>query len=176
MAAIRKLFLDDENFSSLVTSGTNTNLIYLYALPYMKAHTGSISNLQDISLSGVELVEAAEADLDNLSAVGKYAVTASTNQVVFIVAKATIDTETKAKNYIRGMLINYQMKTLSYTSSSPELFIMETRNSDGTLIGETIPTQLTSLSSKISCLDSDVDLNANSGYLVHTIVRGITAS
>lgn len=175
MTAIKKLFLDDENFDSLVTSGSNNNLIYLSALPYMATHTGVVSGLQEITLSGVIIEESAEADLDNLASVGKYAVTASTNQLVFIVAK-TITTESAAKDYVRGMLIKYNMKTLAYTSSSPELFVMETRTADGTLIAVTNPTAISTLSSKVSCFDVDVNLNSGSGYLIHTIVRGITAS
>lgn len=175
MTAIRKLFLDDENFESLSTSGSNNNLIYLSALPYMATHTGVVSGLQEVTLSGVVKSEAAEADLDNLASVGKYAVTASTNQVVFIVAK-TVTTEAAAKDYIRGMLITYDMKTLSYTSPSTELFVMETRTSNGTLINVTSPISLTTVSSKISCLDGDVNLNNEAGYLIHTINRGLSAT
>jgi hypothetical protein len=168
---IKKLFLDKENFSELSTDEVNVNIIETKAFPYMDTHTGTISNLQTVSLQGVELVEVAVTDIDNESNEGKYAVT-SNNTIMFIVDKTLYDTEEKAKKYLMGILVEYDMDSIAY-SSTDYLYTMETRLSNGTIVGNTSDSSLSVITEKIKCLDANQDINAEGGYYIHTLIRGI---
>lgn len=173
MAGIRKVFIDESDFYSL-TVGVNASQIALNVFPYMAVHDGTISGTQHVFLQGVELVEVAYADIDVLANVGKYAVSA-TNSIIFIVDSATVDTEAKAKNYISGLLLKYQMVNLEYSGTSA-VYTMETRSSDGTLIGTTLASSLTDLSTKMIALDDDQNVNGAMGYYSHVLTRSLVAS
>ena len=169
---IKKIFLDKENFFELSTSETSVHVIETKTFPYMATHTGVISNLQTVSLQGVKLVEIAVADVDNASNIGKYAVT-TTNSILFVVDDSIIDTDEKAKNYLMGILCEYEMIDLEY-SSTDSLYTMETRMADGTFVGSTSASSLSVLTNKMVCLDTNQDINADAGYYVHTLIRSIT--
>jgi len=174
MAGNCRVFIDINDYNALVTTGSNTNVIQLKVYPYMAVHAGTISGLQTISLQGVAKTEVAIADIDVLANIGKYAVSA-TNVINLIVDKTAVPDAVKAKEYITGLLMTYQMVDLEY-SGTTAIYTMETSSADGTALGTTKPTDLTTLMSKMECLDDDLDVNLAPGYYTHTLIRALIAS
>jgi len=172
MAGYKRVFINSEDFYSF-TVGVNANTIRINPMPYMAVHTGSISGLQHLYLQGNELTEIAVADVDILLNVGKYAVDTS-NSVCFVVDKITVDTEEKAKKYIEGFLLVYQMVSLQY-SGDINIYTMYTYATDGTFIGGTNASSLTDLEYKMSILDKMQNINGITGYYYHILNRAISS-
>lgn len=175
MSGYKRLFLDIDNFYQLNTTYTNMNGIWLYPLEYMVIHNGTSLGLQELSLQGVEIEEVAFADLDLLTSVGKYAVDPTTNSIILIVAKATIDSDAKAIANITGMLIRYQMKSLEFFSTDA-LYTMETFSADGTFIGSALASSTSVLVSKMLTLDTYQNVNSDGGYYYHKLRRALQVS
>jgi hypothetical protein len=175
MTSYNRLFLDIENFYQLDDSYTNVNGIWLNPLEYAVVHNGTTLGLQTLSLSGVEYEEVAFADLDLLTNVGKYTVDPTTNSIILIVLKATIDTVEKAKNSILGILAVYQMKSLEYFSTDA-LYTMETYSADGTFIGSSLASSTSVLVSKMLTLDTYQNVNSEGGYYYHKLRRALQVS
>ena len=170
--ANKKIFLDETYFQSFVTSGVNTNVIVTTALPYVFTPTGGIDNKVNVSLQGVEMDEVAIADIDVLLNVGKFAV-ATNSTINFIVDKILVDTEEKAKNYLKGLLVDYILRTLAYNETSPNLYTVQTTTPNGTIVGNTNASSLDDLVNRIECLDANLNINTV-GYYTHTVVHSLT--
>jgi hypothetical protein len=172
MTAFKKLFLDDTYFQSLVTTGVNTNVIVTSSLPYVSVPTGTIDGKVDMSLQGVAMEEVAYADIDILLNIGKFAM--NTNSTAnFIVDKTLVDTEEKAKNYLKGILAYYEMKTLAYNETTPNLYTIQTSLPNGTIVGNTNATDLSDLVARIETLDANLNINTV-GYYTHSIIHSLT--
>lgn len=172
MAGVKKIFLDEEYFYELKTTYTLVNGIWLYPLEFMAAHSGTALGLQDLFLQGAERTEVAFADLDLTASIGKYTIDPTTNSVIIIVDKSAIDTDEKAINYITGMLLKYQMKSLEYFSTD-SLYTMESYTSDGTFLGSTLASSTSVITSKMINSDSSQDVNSSVGYQYHILRRAL---
>lgn len=175
MTAYNRLFLDNSNFYQLNESYSNVNGIWLNPLEFAVVHNGTTLGLQTISLSGVEMEEVEFADLDLLTSVGKYTVDPTTNSLIFIVAKVSVDTDEKAKKYIQGLLVKYEMKSLEYFSTDA-LYTMETYSADGTFIGSSLASSTSVLVSKMLTLDTYQNVNGEGGYYYHVLRRALQVS
>lgn len=172
MTALKKIFLDDTYFQSFVTTGVNTNVIVTSALPYVAVPTGTIDNQVNISLQGVEMTEVAYADIDILANVGKFAM--NTNSTVnLIVDKTLVDTEAKAKDYLKGLMVIYELRTLAYNETTPNLYTIQTTLPSGVVVGNTVATNLEGLVARIETLDDNLNINTV-GYYIHTIIHSLT--
>lgn len=172
MAGKNRIFLDNEYFYKLDKSYTNVNGIWLYPIEFMAVHNGTELGLQEISLQGVVYEEIIFSDLDLFTSIGKYTVDPITNSIIIIVDKTPIDSDVEATNYIRGLLLNYEMKSLEYFSTD-SLYTMETYASDGTFIGSTQASSTSVLMSKMFVLDSSQDVNSSTGYYYHNLRRAL---
>ncbi len=175
MTAYNRVFLDNDNFYQLNESYTNVNGIWLSPMEFAVIHNGTTLGLQTISLSGVVLEEVAFASLDLLISVGKYTVDPTTNSIILIVAKADVDTDEKAINYIQGMLVRYEMKSLEFFSTDA-LYTMETYSADGTFIGSSLASSTSVLVSKMLTLDTYQNVNSEGGYYYHKLRRALQVS
>lgn len=172
MSGTVRRFIDLSDFYELDTAYTSVNGIWLNPMEFASVHDGTTLGLQTISLQGVELPEIVYADLDLIGSVGSYTVDPTTNSIIIIVDKAIIDSEEKAKNYIQGMLVVYEYKILEYFSTDA-LYTLETTSSSGNTISSSLASSMGTLVSKMYTLDSNLNLNDNNGYYVHTLRRAI---
>lgn len=175
MTAYNRIFLDTDNFYQLNESYSNVNGIWINPLEFAVTHNGTTLGLQNISLSGVVVEEIAFADLDLFVSIGKYTVDPTTNSIIFIVDKSLVDTNEKAINYIQGMLLKYEMKSLEFFSTDA-LYTMETYSADGTFIGSSLASSTNVLVSKMLTLDTYQNVNSESGYYYHKLRRALQVS
>jgi len=176
MAGKRKLFVDEGMFYSLDTSYTNVNGIWLNPMEFMVIHDGTTLGLQTLSLQNLESEEFAFAFLDLLTSIDGYTIDPTTNSIIFIVDKGVIDTEAKAKDYITGFLLNYQMETIEYYSNTDALYTMESYTASGVFLGNTQASSTSVLVSKMLNFDSAQSVNSESGYYYHTFRRALIAA
>jgi hypothetical protein len=174
MAGNKRIFLDAENFYKLEESYVNIDGIWLYPMEFMAIHNGTDLGLQEISLQGVVLEEVAFADLDLLANVGKYTVDPTTNSIILIVSKTPL-VEIVPSEYITGMLLNYELKTLEYFSTD-SLYTMETYSADDTFLGSTQASSTSVLTSKMLVMDASQDVNSSIGYQYHILRRALQSS
>ena len=175
MTAYNRIFLDIDNFYNLNDTYTNVNGIWLLPMEFAVIHNGTTLGFQTVSLSGVVLEEVEFADLDLLTSIGKYTVDPTTNSMILIVAKADIDSNEKAMNYIQGMLLRYEMKSLEFFSTDA-LYTMETYSADGTFIGSSLASSTSVLVSKMLTLDTYQNVNSEGGYYYHKLRRALQVS
>jgi hypothetical protein len=175
MTGFRRVFIDGEKDFYSFSAGTNVALIVLNAFDYMETHAGTVSGLQTISIQGVDMEEVAFASIDTAGYAGKYAVSGVTNCITIAADKTTITSAALAKNYITGMLMVYQMYDMEYVSTDPT-YTMESYAADGTLLGTTRNTSVTSLTAKMEALDEELNVNDPPGYYSHVYTRGMTKS
>lgn len=171
--AYKKIFLDENYFYELDTAGAETNLIVTSAMDFIHPQTGAvIGNTIKASLQGVEYQQVAHADVDDALNIGRFA-TYTDGRLYFIVDKTAVDTNEKAINYLRGILVRYELRTLEYNQTLPNLYTIETRTSDGIVVSNTVPTDLSDLVSRIETLDATLNVNTV-GYYIHSIIRSLT--
>lgn len=175
MTAYNRIFLDVSDFYQLDESYNNVNGIWINPMEFSVVHNGTTLGLQTISLSGVVIEEIAFADLDLFVSIGKYTVDPITNSIIFIVDKSSVDTNEKATNYIQGMLLKYEMKSLEFFSTDA-LYTMETYSADGTFIGSSLASSTNVLVSKMLTLDTYQNVNSESGYYYHKLRRALQVS
>jgi hypothetical protein len=176
MTPTKKVFVDGTNdYFDLVDTYVNVNGVWLKPYEYMLTHDGVELGLQTLSLQGVEIEEVAFADLDLADSIGKYTVDPNTNSVILIVDKNEIGSEVTAIRYITGFLLEYGMINLEYYSTD-SLYTMQTFSADGTFIGSTDASSTGLLVSKMNVLDSNQNINSNSGYYYHIIRRALQAA
>jgi hypothetical protein len=173
MTAIQKKFIDVSDFYSFAI-GTHVNTITLKPQPYMSVHNGTTLGLQILSLQGVPLTEVVFSGFDATINVGRYTIDPTTNSILYGGDPAIITSQALALNYIQGLLLNFQMVSLSYFGSS-ELYTLSTTYSNGVNVGSTLATDFITLQNKISAYDQDIDLNQN-GFYIHSIQRAIQSS
>jgi hypothetical protein len=172
MAGYKRLFLEERYYYNLEDSYVNVDGIWLYPMEFMSVHNGTDLGLQTLSLQGTEVEEVVFADLDLSTSIGKYTVDPTTNSIILIVAKspAVIPTD-----YITGMLLTYQMKTLEYFSTD-SLYTMETYSADGTFLGSTQASSTSVLTSKMLLVDTSQAINSAIGYQYHILRRALQVS
>jgi len=173
MTAIQKKFIDINDFYSF-TIGMHVNTITLKPQPYMSVHNGTTLGLQTLSLQGVPLTEVVFSGFDATINVGRYTIDPTTNSILYGGDPAIITSQALALNYIQGLLLQYQMISLSYFGST-ELYTMSTSYSNGVFVGSTLATDFLTLQQKISAYDNDINPN-DVGVYQHTIQRAIQAS
>ncbi len=175
MTGIRKIFLDETYFSSLDTAPVNVNVIICNPLLYDFVHSGAIQNKETISLQGVNKTEYTYAGKDSSAGnIGGYCFNPADNTLCLLVDPAIVTSNDLARNYLKGVLVEYQMIDLEYFGSS-ELFSMTTTYSNGVNVGSTNPTTFDVLEAKISAYDNDIDVNTI-GFYEHKIIRSLQAS
>ena len=175
MTGTRKIFLDETYFSSLDTAPTNVNVIICNPLLYNFVHNGTIQNKETISLQGVVKTEYTYAGRDSSAGnIGGYCFNGTDNTLCLLVDPTIVTTNALAQNYLKGILIEYSMIDLTY-SSSESLYVMESYLSDGTKIGSTLPSSFDTLTAKMNALDQYQNPNLN-GYYIHVLNRSLQAS
>ena len=172
MTGIIKKFIDVVDFYQLNTSYVNVRGIWLNPMEFMATHDGTTLGLQTISLQGVDLEEVVFANLDLIASFGKYTVDPTTNSIILIVDPAVITSEALAKDYIQGLLLNYNISTIEYYSTDA-LYTLETYTANGTLVNSTSASSMGTLVSKMYVLDADLDLNSETSYYSHTLRRAL---
>jgi hypothetical protein len=176
MGGTKRMFLDYENFGSLDTTPVNVNLVKILPLTYHVSHDGTTLGLQELSLRGVAFEEVIFASIDLPENIGKYAVDPITNSIWLIADKLVVGDIDTARNYIVGLLISYQMVNLAYLTDA-ETYSVVTISANGTQIGATGDSlNLSAVVSKISCLDSNLNLNGTQGYYTHIVTRSMKLS
>lgn len=173
MTAKKRVFLTSDNFSSRIV-GTYLTAIVISPLDYMATHSGSVQNLETVSIQNTVLTETAFVGYDALANIGKYCTNNVLGVYYILVDSAVITNDTLAKGWITGMQIVYNLISLKYFGSTP-LYSLKTTYSSGQEVGSTSPTTLEILSAKIDVYSEDIDVNLN-GWYEFLIKRSLQAT
>lgn len=152
----------DFNSFYLFDQLTNVNVIATKTIPFL-----DLTSIEKIVLKhqGI-LMEYIPypATLDLAANVGKFTVN-TTNQIVFIIDKATVTNVCMAKEYIVGFIVEYVTEKLSYTGTPQNpLFRMKVmRGSDGIVTNIYTKMTMQTILQTINSLGIGLDLNTFGG-------------
>lgn len=168
-----KVFVDDDLFVSFDTSGTANNVITIGPLEYgISASSTTITNGVYCSFKGEQLNQVLESDLDTADSEDSFAyvtLPAGKNYIKYAVSKTEVTDLDSAKKCVRGMLIDYQLATLTTAGTCKDpLYEVSTYLSDGTLVSPTVACSIADVVRKIQALEANLDVN-EAGYYVHKV-------
>lgn len=171
-----KLFLNESNFISLDTSGTNMNIIEVGYLKYALPSDNTDKNLVVCSFRGVELQQIKVDKIDDILSGGSFCYVSTSNNlntIKLVVSKTEVLSTEDAKKYITGMLVDYILAPLSYSGSNNiPLYVIKTYLSDKTLVSETTACKMDEVFKKIQIFEANLNINSI-GYYEHTIERAL---
>lgn len=166
-----RFFVDDDMFYGLDTSGTTNNMIVIGPIEYSMPSTATAVNPVYCSFRGVPLTQVAETELDDANAEGSFAYVSipTGNFIKIAVSKVAVPDMQIAKNYVRGLLVDYQLTNLTRAGTCKEpLYEVSTYLSDGTLVSPTVACGMPDIVRKIQALEANLDIN-EVGYYEHVI-------
>ena len=170
-----KFFADDNNFISL-TFLTKNNVIVIGGLKYGVISNNTNTNHVYCSFRGKYLKQIIVENFDEVDSIDCFAYeTTNDNKgyIKLVVDKTIVTDIASAKDYIRGLLIDYELTEIIPTGSAKEpLFELSTYLSDGTLISPTIACSMSDIFNKIIALETNFDIN-EIGFYNHIIQRAI---
>ena len=160
-----KFFATPDHFIRLIPGETN-NVIELGYLDHgVPADVNVGNNRVYCSFRGIDIEQVAVSELDVEENVNKFAyetLTGSNRNVIKIaVDKLEIDTPDKARKYITGLWVDYQLEDIVYanTAQTP-LYHFRAYLSDGTLVSLSEACSMDSVRKKMDALDKDAAINA----------------
>ena len=160
-----RFFVRPDHFIRLITTGTVNNVIEIGYLDHgMPSDADIENNIVYCSIRGRELEQVASADLDVSGNVDKfsYETITGTGRTVIKLAVDKIDVSSisKAKKYITGLLVDYQLEDLVYANSAQNpLYQFKAYLSDGTLVAVSEACTMDVVRKKMDSLDREASIN-----------------
>lgn len=171
-----KVFIDDNYFISLTELVTN-NVITIGEFKYGIKSQNTENEPVYCSFKGKYLKQIKKETLDETDSVDSFCYITEDNNKCYIkivVSKEDVSDISLAKNYIRGLLVEYKLADVVGTGTNKEpLFELTTYLSDGTLVSPTVGMSLNDIARKILAFETNFDIN-EAGFYQHVIQRAIT--
>lgn len=163
------IVLKPRNFLSLQKL-TAVSIITVAPMEFAIADFANTPSSIGVMLQGVPFEMVAFSDVDAVDNVGKISIDTN-NNLVFVVDSTKVANEFDARNYIWGIAVVYSMKCLTVADSVPT-YVCTSFDTFGHKVSETLGVKLADIMNKISCLDSNQDINAF-GYYTHIVRRNM---